>query len=140
MRNLTVYIGTIKKCLDIKNYKKDGESTFIPEFQIGTSTTSITMGTAKPNVKTINNQAILIENEYGHFYNYELSNGVIDNLKIILDDSSNIINSTPNYNDELFYDEKSLVPYYEEQPKKLSFRKLKNDLLCDSRIKTGIEH
>lgn len=140
MQNLTVYIGTIKKCLDIKNYKKDGESTFIPEFEIGTSTTSITMGTAKPNAKTINEQAILIENQYGHFYNYKLNNSFIDNLKIILDDNRNIIKSIPTKDNEIFYNKESLVPYYSEQPKKLSFRKLKKDLLCNPRIKTGIEH
>lgn len=136
MKNLTVYVGTIKKCLDVKNFKKDGKSTFIPDCEIG----SITLGFSKPNVKTINEQAILIKNQFGHFYNYRLNNGFIDNLKIILDDSHSIIRSNPNHDNELFYDEESLVPYYDEQPKKLSFRKLRNDLLCDPRIKSGIEH
>lgn len=140
MKNLTVYIGTTKKCLDIKNLKKDGEYTFIPHFEISSCHSSMQMGHSKRNVITINEQAILIQNQYGHFYNYKLNNNFIDNLKIILDDSRNIIRSTPSKNDEIFYDKESLVPYYNEQPKKLSFRKIKNDLLMDPRIKTGIEH
>lgn len=51
-----------------------------------------------------------------------------------------LIRSTPKKDGEIFYDKDSLVPYYEEEPKKLSFRKLKKDLLNDVRIKTGIEH
>lgn len=46
----------------------------------------------------------------------------------------------PHHTGDLFCIEETLTPYYEEQPKKLSFRKLKQDLLCDPRIKTGIEH
>ena len=140
MKNITVYIGTTKKCLDVKNFKKDGEYTFIPDFEISSSRSSMQMGHARRNIITINEQAILIENQYGNFYNYKLTNNFIDNLKIILDDSRNIIRSTPSKNDEIFYDKESLVPYYSEQPKKLTFRKLKNDLLIDPRIKTGIEH
>jgi len=45
-----------------------------------------------------------------------------------------------NTNSKLFFDKDSLIPYYEEQPKKLSFKKLKDDILLDPRIKTGIEH
>ena len=140
MKNLTVYIGKTKKCLDIKKFEKDGDYTFIPHFEISSSRSSMQMGESRRNIVTINEQAILIENQYGHFYNYKLTNSFIDNLKIILDDSRNIIKSTPSKNDEIFYDKESLVPYYSEQPKKLSFRKLKNDLLIDPRIKTGIEH
>lgn len=140
MKNLTIYIGTIKKCLDIKNYNKDGDYTFSPDCEISTSCSKMEFGFNRPNTVVINDQAILIENGYGHFYNYKLDNGFIDNLKIILDDGPSIINSKPKHNDELFYDKSSLVPYYEEQPKKLSFRKLRNDLLSDPRIKSGIEH
>ena len=139
MKNFTVYIGTIKECLDIKNFKKDGDYTFRPFFEMSTSTTSMQFGEEKPNTKTINEQAILIKNQHGHFYNYEITNSFIDNLRIVLDDYRDIISSNPIFDYDLFYDEESLVPYYQEQPKKLSFRKLKKDLLNDPRIKSGIE-
>lgn len=140
MKNLTVYIGTIKKCLNLKAYTKDGDYTFISDGEMSTSSSKMVSGYNRPNTKIINDQAIIIENAYGHFYHYKPTNGFIDNLNIILDTKEGFIKSTPKKDDELFFDKDSLIPYYEEQPKKLSFRKLKNDLLLDSRIKTGIEH
>lgn len=134
MKNLTVYIGKTKKCLDIKKFEKDGEYTFIPDFEIGSWNSILQMGQSIKNVKTINEQAILIQNQYGHFYNYKINNSLIDNLKIVLDNSRDIIRSIPSKDNEIFYDKESLVPYYSEQPKKLSFRKLKKDLLMDPRI------
>lgn len=134
MKNLTVYVGTVKRCLDLENYKKDGDSTFIPDCEFG----SIQMGFAKPNTETINNQAILIQKN-NHFYEFKITNTFFDNFKIIFD-LGNCMWSKPYNNGDLFCVKETLTPYYEEQPKKLSFRKLKQDLLYDSRIKTGIEH
>lgn len=139
MKNLTVYVGTIKRCLDLEGYKRDGDSTFLPDWEMSTGTSTILSGFSKPNTKIVKEQAILIKNKHDNFYEFKLTNTFFDNLKIIFN-LWNCLYNKPWFNDELFYDEKSLVPYYEEQPKKLSFRKLKNDLLCDPRIKTGIEH
>ena len=46
----------------------------------------------------------------------------------------------PKQDNDLFYNDNTLVPYYMEQSKVLSLRKLKKDLLKDPRIKTGIEN
>lgn len=100
---------------------------------------SITLGYLKPNIKTINDRAILIKNKYNSFYEFKLTNNFFDNIKIIFD-SNDCLYNTPICNDEIFYDEDTLVPFYEEQPKVLNLRKLKKDLLQDPRIKTGIEH
>lgn len=61
MKNLTVYVGTIKKCLNLEAYENDGEHTFLPDWEISTSCSKILAGYSRPNTETINEQAILIQ-------------------------------------------------------------------------------
>lgn len=136
IKNAKVYVGTIKECLDVNNYKRNGDSTFIPEMECG----NIQMGFSKSNTKEINNQAILIKTKTDNVYEFKLTNTFLDNLKILFDLGTYSISKEPDFNGEIFYVEKTLTPYYEEQPKKLTLRKLRKDLLLDPRIKSGIEH
>lgn len=134
IKNAKAYIGTIKECLDIENYDKHGETTYIKDMELN----SITFGYLKPNIKIINNQAILIKNKYNSFYEFKLTNSFFDNIKIIFD-SNNCLYNKPINDGEIFYDETTLVPYYNEQPKVLNLRKLKKDLLQDPRLKIKID-
>jgi len=136
MKNVTVYIGAIKKCLYPKAYQKDGDETFIPEFE--TRTTK--MGYMRKNIEEVNNQAILIKTENNLYYQFKLTNTFIDKTRIIFNNENYALTSKPKHDDDIFVDENSLIPYYEEQPKSLSLRKLKRDILIDPRIKTGINH
>jgi len=135
MKNVTVYIGTIKKCLYPKQYQKDGEITFIPEFE----SITMQMGYDRKNTEEIDKQAILIKDGYNHYYQYKLTNSFIDNMKIRIKNVNSALLGKPLFKDDLFVDEKTLIPYYDEQPKSLSLRKLKRDIIMDPRIKSGIE-
>ena len=139
MKNIKVYIGTIKLCLDINDYKKDGNSSFVPTECYGASKSKTIAGFRKPNVNIINNQAILIQDKNHNFYEFKLTNTFIENLKIVFKDPGSRIKLLPEKNGDIFIDSK-LTEYYDKQPKTLSLRKLRKDLLMDSRIKTGIEH
>lgn len=72
-------------------------------------------------------------------YEFKLTNTFIDNLKIVFNFGSYMLNE-PQQDNDLFYHDNTLVPYYKEQPKIICLRKLKKELLKDSRIKTGIEN
>ena len=134
MKNLTVYVGTIKKCLNLEEYKLNGDETFITETQHST----IEIGLVECNTTIINKQAILIKNKTNNYYEFKLTNTLLDNINIILGLSKNVISNKPKQNDDIFVDESTLVPYYEKQPKVLSLRNLKNHLLYDLRIKNKI--
>ena len=139
MKNVIVYVGTIKKCLNYRGYKKDGDTSFVPLDCISTNTTKIVSGIEKSNVETINDQAILIKHSNNHFYEFKLTNTFKENLKIIFGDLDSAIKLEPESDGDLFLGREAF-PYYEEQPKRLSLRKLRMDLLMDPRIKSGIEH
>ena len=94
MKNVTVYIGTIKKCLYPKQYQKDGDITFIPEFE----SITMQMGYDRKNTEEIDKQAILIKDEYNHYYQYKLTNSFIDNMKIrIKSVNSALLGNTVTY-------------------------------------------
>lgn len=141
MKNVTVYIGTIKKCLDLENYRIHGDNNgrIMVEERTATSASLNRLITAF-YTKTINEQAILIKDKNNLYYQYKLTNSFIDNMKIKTKSINSALLGKPLFPDDLFVDENTLIPYYEEQPKSLSLRKLKRDILIDPRIKTGIEH
>ena len=136
MKNLTVYVGTIKRVLDLYHYNKHGEETCISIIETKTSK----IAEVQRNTKDINKQAILIKTKSDHIYQFKLSNTFKDNMRIIFDLDKYAIPNKPKEENEIFYDEETLVPYYNEQPKRLNLRKLRKDLLFDARIKTGIDH
>jgi len=136
MKNITVYVGTIKKCLNYERYKKDGERSYIPDCKIG----SLEMGFSCRNTEEINNQAILIKSKDNQYHQFKLTNTLLDNIKIVFNSKSSSLTEQPNDDYGTFVDEKTLIPYYKNQPKSLSLRKLKRDVLMDPRIKTRIEH
>lgn len=136
MKNIAVYIGTIKSCLNYDNYKKDGDNTYKPYFEINHTQ----FGFLLPNTKIISDQAILIKTKTNNMYRFRINSPILDGLKVLFDMEKHSIPNKPTNNDIIFYEEESLKPYYVEEPKNVSIRRLKRDLLYDARIKGGIEH
>ena len=133
MKNAVVYIGTIKKCLNFGKYQKHGEVK--PTLQLDreeSKTMTVETYLGEPICVPINRQAILIKDKNDNFYQFNFNNKWFNRLQLMLD--------YPIYTNDYYYDKKTLVPYYSEQSKRLSLRKLKKDLLNDPRIPMGIEH
>ena len=136
MKNIVIYVGTIKKCLNYENYLKDGDNTFQPDFQINHTQHSFLIN----NTKIISDQAILIKTKTNNMYRFRINSPILDGIKIYFDIKKYSISNKPNSNHDIFYEENSLKPYYEKQPKKVKIKTLKHNLLNDARIKGGIEY
>lgn len=136
MKKEDIYVGSLMECENVKRYLKDGETTFVPEFE----TQTMQMGFSSSNVKLVNDQAILIKTKKGYIY--------LNNIKklshVILVDmgySLKPINTIPKKDGCLYVKEETLVPYYTKDTNKHVFvKQLKRDLIIDPRIKMGIEH
>lgn len=134
MNRCDIYVGVVKKCLDVKNYKKYGENYFIKEFK----TKSMTIGQELPTVSVYNDEAILIKTSNGYVDIYNVD-GLFAEKRI--EKNKCIMPIEPSYDGQLFVDESSLLPYYlDKTNKKIHVKKIKKDLYLDSRIKGGIEH
>ena len=118
MKNVVVYIGTIKKGVNFEEYQKYGE--VYPTLRL------------ERICVPVNRQAILIKDKNDNFYQFDMTGKLFHKLHLIL--------RYPSYVSNQYYDKNTLVPYYLDQPKRLSLRKLKKDLINDPRIPMGIEH
>ena len=126
MKNIIVYVGTIKKCLNINEYKKYGDKKWtLLLSKEETNTTTAEFGIETPLAIPINEQAILIEKNGSK---YEFKNNVLSKLVIYLDLYWFSILKKPLFDNDYFYDEKTLIPYYENQPKRINLRKLRTDI------------
>lgn len=133
MKNAIVYIGTIKKCLNFEEYQKYGEVK--PTLQIDreeSKTMAVETHLGEPICVPINTHAVLIQDKDDNFYQFDMNGKLFHKLHLIL--------RYPSYVSNQYYDKNTLVPYYLDQPKRLSLRKLKKDLINDPRIPMGIEH
>lgn len=131
-----IYVGAVKRCINIEKYKMHGEKYNKPEYRIN----SMVVGTIIPTVDIINKEEVLIKTSkgyirlidiYGLFTDARLEKGKINSILLI----------KPVENGDLFVDEKSLQPYYTEAlEEKIRVKKLRDEVLYDCRIKKGIEH
>lgn len=63
MKNLTVYIGTIQKCMNLEKYKKSGHKRMVTQYRENTQNTEVRYGFIEEYTKPVNKQAILIKNK-----------------------------------------------------------------------------
>ena len=136
MKREDIYVGTLMKCINYNDYLKDGERTFVPEFEIGHMKT----GYFQYNSKVIKETAIFIKKDDGYICVDMLKNGVetfLVNMGLEVD----VIYTTPCCDDDYYVLKDSLKPYYTENLKKdVYVKSLKRQVLLDPRIKGGIEH
>lgn len=135
MKKENIYVGKLMECKNVKSYLKDGETTFIPEFQ----TRTMQISTARQNIEVINEQAILIKTSKGYIYLNnitKLAHAILVDMGI----SIGAIGIKPQNDGDLFVLENTLIPYYNKNTDKHVFvKQLKRQVLIDSRIKIGIE-
>lgn len=137
MKRRDILVGTIKKCKDIHNYKKFGETRRMPEF----ATKSIKFWTTFDYVDTITEQAILIKVSDTKYIWLKALTSIADEILVNLGLPIKVLNTEPSEDGELYIDDKNLIPYYENDiDKNIHIRKLKRDVLVDPRIKGGIEN
>jgi len=140
MKNLTLYIGTIKKCLNANDYKKFGDVKKGVAFEERTKTTVTTFEYSIPTTEIVDGSAILVKTESDTMYELKLGHSLKEYLNIICDTGVGEILDHPENDDDIFYDRSSLKIYCEEKAKVLNLRKRKYDMLMDPRIKAGIEN
>ena len=110
MYSQNIFIGTIKKCKNVYWYEKYGEEHIIGDFQIG----HCEVGTIHKYVDTINDHAVLIKVDESKYIWVDLLTNKIEELLVNIGIPINAISTVPLYDGELFVDEKTLVPVFEE--------------------------
>lgn len=130
MNKNDIYVGTIKKCLDLDKYKKYGKSFLEPMSKPDLNSTIIV------HIE----QAILIKTTHGYVRIEDLGRLFV-NTKLKYELFDYILFDEPEQSGDLFVDNSTLIPYYNEKVDTyISVKTLKKQLLLDSRIKGGIEH
>lgn len=112
VNKIDVYLGTIKKCLNINDYNEYGETKFVPFTRIN----HMVEGSQVSNVEVVNRNVILVRMNQFMYTEYE--NGKIkENIPIY-----------PEADGENYVDERTLVPFFKEKvnpAEKINIKKLK---------------
>lgn len=137
MNTNQIYIGTIKKCRNIYLYENHGEKRYIGDFIIN----HIECGYIDNIVETITDEAILIKTNTNKYVWLNQVESLKDEILLEIGLPNKIINSLPIKDNDLFVDENTLIPYFQnETDKNISIGKLKKKVLTDPRLKLGIEN
>lgn len=124
MKDYNIFIGTIKKCNNIYCYEKYGEERYVGDCIIGHTE----VGEIHRYVDTITENAILIK--VGKKYIWlDLLTTFTEEFLVNLGIPINAFNTFPSTDNELFVDEESLAPYFENtEDKNLSVKGLKKEI------------
>lgn len=118
-----VYVGKIKKCLNLYNYNLYGDERYIGDFEIGHG---IEVGTLHKYTEVLNDEAILIKIADNQYVCIDDLNGVLDEFLLNLGLSANILGDFPISDNSYFVSE--LRPYFiEEVNDKVSVKSLKKE-------------
>lgn len=102
-----VFVGTIKKCINIRDYNRYGDKRFIPDFRLR----SVIVGNEQVNTEIILENALLIRTKKGYVY-VDLLDSFFKRFLTDRGVQLKILNSKPFYDGQFFVDEKSLIPYF----------------------------
>ena len=116
-----IFVGTIKKCKNLYQYKEYGEERYIGAFATG----HIEFGSIYRSVDVIAENAILIKLNSKKYLWFGLLNKEDDNINIDFNIPIKIINTIPSKDNDLFIDEKTLEFYSDIKDSKLNNRKTK---------------
>ena len=137
MNTNQIYIGTIKKCKNVYLYENHGEKRYIGDFIINHTE----CGYIDNIVETITDEAILIKTNTNKYVWLNQIESLKDEILLEIGLPNKIINSLPIKDNDLFVDESTLIPYFQnEKDKNISIGKLKKKVLTDPRLKLGIEN
>lgn len=136
MNKSDIYVGTIKRCIDIENYKKFGEEYSIPEVKIS----SMELGILMPTIDIVSEGVVLVKTSKGYIKLRDIYGLFVDN-RLDKGKIKRVLPIEPVENFDLYVDEESLKPYYTEAlEEKIKVKNLKDEVLYDCRIKCGIEY
>ena len=135
MNTNQIFVGTIKKCNNVYLYERYGEERYAGDFVI----CNTEYGHIENYTDMITDQAILIKMNETEYVWLKQIQTIKDQILTNLGHPSKVINTFPSHNGDLFVDEQSLIPYFENE-KNISVGKLKKKVLIDPRIKSGIEN
>lgn len=123
MKKSNVYLGTIKRCTNIYRYNQRGETWLEGSWRIG----SITESFIHRYAYIVEEKAILIKIKDDEFIWIDMVNNVKDVILCMLGSYKKIIPIKPSFDNQLFVDKNTLVPYYKEEEKeqKTKVKKLK---------------
>ena len=137
MKREDIFIGKIKKCRNVYQYKQYGDSRYVPDFSINKTE----FGTIENYAYVVRDVAVLIKATENKYIWLNTLTSFIDEVKVNLGIEVNALNCEPTQDGELFVDIDSLVPYYEDElDKNISVKRLRMDTLSDVRIPGGIEY
>lgn len=137
MNTNQIYIGTIKKCKNVYLYENHGEKRYIGDFIINHTE----CGYIDNIVETITDEAILIKTNTNKYVWLNQIESLKDEILLEIGLPNKIINSLPIKDNDLFVDESTLIPYFQNKTdKNISIGKLKKKVLTDPRLKLGIEN
>ena len=134
-----VLIGNIIKCTeyDVSNYMINEDIALITSF----GSLNVVNKPYKENqilIRICDNPEVYVElKKLKTFLTYISIYSKVDKNGIIL--VKIILSTSASYIGDIYVDRKSLKPYYNENGK-VKVKKIKRDVLLDSRIKGGIEH
>lgn len=116
MKKEDIYIGTIKKCNDWYNYTTRGEKYVTDNKQFNT-------------VEVIENNAVLIKIGETEFIPLKSLNTFVDDILIDLGKKIAVIYIEPEFNNNLFVDKETIVPYYSNNlEEKIKIKTLRKDI------------
>lgn len=137
MKREDIYIGKVKKCRNVYNYTRYGDSRYVPDFRINKTE----FGTIENYAYEVDSCAVLIKATANQFIWLKSVTSFLDEAKVNLGFSVNTLATLPTQDGELFVDSDSLVQYYSDNlDKNISVKSLRRDTLMDVRIPGGIEY
>lgn len=112
VNKINVYMGTVKKCLNVYNYNRFGDTRFVPMCRIN----SMVEGSIASYTEIVSNSQILVKQSDELYAYYDESNKM------------NVLSTKPYVDGDYFVDSDTLVPYFGEnitEDTKISIKKLK---------------
>ena len=133
MKQEDIYVGTIKKCINVEKYNRYGERQFEGDCQVG----SVTLGHINYWAEVSIENAVLIKTKKN---NYILLNN-IENLKerLLTDLGYEVypLKTYPSRDGQYFVDKNSLQPYFakKKQEENIKVKQLKRIVSQNNRNK-----
>jgi len=98
MRICKIFVGNIKKCLDLPMYKEYGDQQFVGDYQIG----HVVCGTSINTVRLIEERVPMLELDEGKFVRLDDVDSVVDRIKFSLKPSKYTLYTEPKFNNDIF--------------------------------------
>lgn len=110
-----IYVGNIKKCVNYKRYKEDGEKTFLPSFEISSQTSSIVEGSVVPNSKILYEKELFVKIDDDKYIPLFELESLLRRIAFDFNLYQNYLTTYPTFDKLCYVDETSLEPLYTKE-------------------------